>query len=276
MDTGGGGGGFMQQPMQMDNSSPGDKAKPDRNRQSLVPCTIKQLKNAPANSNGEQGYMLDGRELAQVTIVGLIISADEQSTNLMYTVDDGTDSIMVKMWVDSEADESFAERRAQWKEGAYVRVIGQLRNFNSTKNLVAYSIQPLTDFNEYSFHFIEVVHTHLRHTKGPPPAPAGMAPVGGMAQGGMAPQAGMGMGGAAPQAYGAPQQQGGGLKELVLSFFTHKAKDHDSGLTVQDATSALAGNGATIEQVTAIVADLTSDGHLYSTIDDDHFQATES
>ena len=125
--------------MPVDNSTPDGKAKGgDRNRQSLIPTTIKQLKNAPAHSGGEAGFSLDGRDLHQVTIVGLIVAADEQATNLQYTLDDGTGTIMVKMWVDQEHDEYFAERRAQWKEGAYVRVVGQLRSFNNTKNIVAY------------------------------------------------------------------------------------------------------------------------------------------
>ena len=87
---GGGGGGFMaQQNMQVDGASQGEaKGKGDRKQQSLIPVTIKQLKNAPANASGEQGYTLDGRELNQITICGLIVSADEQSTNLMYNIDD--------------------------------------------------------------------------------------------------------------------------------------------------------------------------------------------
>ena len=47
-----------------------------------------------------------------------------------------------------------------------MRVIGQMRAFNQVRSIVAFHIQPLTDFNEYTFHFIEVVHTHLRNTKG--------------------------------------------------------------------------------------------------------------
>ena len=80
-----------------------------------MPVTIKQLKNAPAVTSGDQGFTLDGRELYQVTICGVITQADEQATNLQYTVDDGTDMIMVKMWVDADADDQFAEKRAQWK-----------------------------------------------------------------------------------------------------------------------------------------------------------------
>ena len=161
---GAGGGGF-----QVDNSTPDGKAKGNRDKQSLIPATIKQLKNAVPASNGEASFMIDGADLHQITIVGLITSADEQATNLQYSVDDGTDHIMVKMWcvitprqwlvftaapvrhcltlpcdaaelpltpfaparlslpgfypartvllrrIDAEADESFQERRAQWK-----------------------------------------------------------------------------------------------------------------------------------------------------------------
>jgi replication factor A2 len=263
---GGAGGGFMQN-MAVDNSTPDGKAKGEKNRQSLVPVTIKQLKNAPANTNGEQGFVLDGHELQQVTIVGLIIAADEQSTNLMYTIDDGTDNIMVRMWVDSDSDEALAERRAQWKEGVVVRVIGQLRVFNSSKSVVAYSINPVTDFNEYTFHFLEVVHTHLRHTKGAPPAPAGAV---GAAGGAYAAPAAPAAGGAA---YAAPQQSGS-LEDLVFSFFRTKGESSEQGCTVTEASDALAANGASIEQVRQYVDNLVSEGHLYSTIDDDHFKAT--
>ena len=53
------------------------------------------------------------------------------------------------------------------REGKIVRVVGQLRKFNQSRCLVAFHIRPLTDFNEYTFHFVEAIHTHLNHTKGP-------------------------------------------------------------------------------------------------------------
>ena len=81
--------------MQVDNSAPDAQAKGDKNRQSLIPVTIKQLMNAPAQTNGEQGFTLDGRDLYQVTIVGIIMNADEQHTSLQYGIDDATGSIMV-------------------------------------------------------------------------------------------------------------------------------------------------------------------------------------
>ena len=74
------------------------QAKGNRDKQSLIPTTIKQLKNAVSATNGEASFTVDGADLHQITIVGLITSADEQSTNLQYNVDDGTDQITVKMW----------------------------------------------------------------------------------------------------------------------------------------------------------------------------------
>ena len=204
------GGGF-----QVDNSGPDGKAKNTRQNQSLIPVTIKQLKNAVAAPGGEQGFSIDGRDLHQVTFVGMILSADEQATNLQYTVEDGTDSIMVKMWIDSDADETMAERRAQWKEGKYVRVVGQLRAFNQVKNVVAYHISLITDFNEYTYHFIEAVDSHLKATKGPVAnIPTGMhgapmAPV-------VAPSVG---GGAAPMAAAAQPVGGKDINQTVLEYF---------------------------------------------------------
>ena len=101
---------------------PSLQAKGNRDKQSLIPTTIKQLKNAPGASAGEASFTIDGHDLYQVTIVGLITQAEEQATNLQYTIDDGTGTIMIKMWIDADANESFDERRAGWKEGAVVRV----------------------------------------------------------------------------------------------------------------------------------------------------------
>ena len=276
---------------------PDGKAKNTRQNQSLIPATIKQLKNAVAAPGGEQGYSIDGRDLHQVTFVGMILSADEQATNLQYTVEDGTDSIMVKMWIDSDADETMAERRAQWKEGKYVRVVGQLRAFNQVKNVVAYHISLITDFNEYTYHFIEAVHSHLKATKGPVAnIPTGMhgapmAPV-------VAPSVG---GGAAPMAAAAQPVGGKDINQTVLVYFQSCAA-HAAirGRTLARAAPAPRARplplqvrhlrrGCTIGQVAARPPPRASRPSrcarrsstsraraTYSTIDDEHYKSTGS
>ena len=260
---GGAEGGFA-----VDNSAPDGKAKARNNQQSLIPATIKQLQSADTLASGEQGFTIaGGKELQQVTIVGIIVSADEQNTNLQYTVDDGTGVIVAKMWVDADADEAMAERRAEWKEGKMVRVVGQLRTFNQTRSIVAFDIQPIKDFNEYTFHFIEVVHTHLHLTKGRPPAGATGAPGVPMATG-----AATGFGQAAPQQQ-QPQNNANHLNETVLNFFKSYGET-EMGTTIDQCFDALRSNGVTLQQVRDIVDRLTNEGHLYSTVDDNHFKGT--
>ena len=272
----------------MNNSGP-DAKKQSLNKQSLMPCTIKQLKSAPAGTGADNAFVVDGQDLHQVTIVGLITHADEQNTNLQFTIDDGTGSIIAKMWIDAAQDEATMEKRSMWKEGVIVRVVGQMRAFNQVRSIVAFHIQPLTDMNEYTFHFIEVVHTHLRNTKGKPDDQAA-PPVGGMGMGGVGGGGGMpvgGMGGmaagrappgmaaAAGPSVAATNAQGmNNFQDTVFKFFQSYGESQETGATVEECANAMAAQGGTSAQVRQAVDDLVNEGHLYSTIDDDHFKAT--
>merc|ERR1712222_192572 len=77
-----------------------------------------------------------------------------------WIVEDGTGMIEVKMWIDEEDSELQADRRSRWKEGAYVRVIGNLRSFKDTPNIVAFDIQIVEDFNQLTYHMLRAMYTH--------------------------------------------------------------------------------------------------------------------
>tara|TARA_B110001452_G_scaffold117270_1_gene97311 strand:- start:2006 stop:2887 length:882 start_codon:yes stop_codon:yes gene_type:complete len=276
---GGAGGASQGGGFEVNNSGP-DAKKQSLNKQSLMPCTIKQLKTAPAGTGADNAFVIDGQDLHQVTIVGLITHADEQNTNLQFTIDDGTGSIVAKMWIDAAQDEATMEKRSMWKEGVIVRVVGQMRAFNQVRSVVAFHIQPLTDMNEYTFHFVEVVHTHLRNTKGKPGDQAAPPVGGGMGgMGGGAFATGMAGGVAPPSmaAAAAAQQNAQGLnnfQDTVFKFFQSYGESQETGATVEECTNAMMAQGGTAEQVRKAVDDLVNEGHLYSTIDDDHFKAT--
>merc|ERR1719482_2410070 len=164
-------------------------------------------------------------------------------------IDDGTDAgILVKMWIDADADEAMVERRAQWKEGKIVRVVGQLRIFNHVRSVVAFNIQPITDYNEYTFHFIEVVHTHLKHTKGQPPV-GGMAGAAGTSYTGMAGNVQQNAGG-----YAQPQQAGRqvSLQDTVLQYFQSN-NESESGETVESCWEAMKAAGS-VQQIRCVPA----------------------
>jgi len=98
-------------------------------------------------------------------------------------------------------------------------------------------------------------------------AGASMGVAGGMA-GGMAPQGGAGF---APPAGAAPK--GATTQETVMAYFQSYAHN-DIGCTIADCVQAMAPQGVTDAQVRTAVDNLVNEGHLYSTIDDEHYKAT--
>lgn len=55
--------------------------------------------------------------------------------------------------------------RVSVSEGMYVRVYGSYVSQQAGKMISAYSISQVTDFNEITFHYLEVFHTHYLLTQ---------------------------------------------------------------------------------------------------------------
>ncbi len=49
-----------------------------------------------------------------------------------------------------------------------MRVIGHLRAFVNERSLIAFRVIPITDFNEVTFHLLEVMQVHLHNTQPSP------------------------------------------------------------------------------------------------------------
>ena len=69
-------------------------------RQSLIPVTIKQIQNA--ERQGDQ-YIVDGREIHTVQLVGTFSGLEEHSTNILFKLNDGTDILECRQWIDKES-----------------------------------------------------------------------------------------------------------------------------------------------------------------------------
>lgn len=89
-----------------------------------------------------------------------------QATNITYKVDDGTATIDVKQWVDSDAPPE--EQKFMPKEDDYVHVWGTLKEFNEKRHVAPKAIHPVVDFNEISYHLLNATAVHLYFTRGPP------------------------------------------------------------------------------------------------------------
>lgn len=52
------------------------------------------------------------------------------------------------------------------RENQFVRVLGEIKSFNNKRSVTAASISRLEDGNEYLYHQLDVIYTHLQLTKG--------------------------------------------------------------------------------------------------------------
>jgi replication factor A2 len=223
----------------------------------------------------ELAFSLAAVVLAQVLVVGCIVNVEAQSTNMKYDIEDGTGKFQVTMWTNADDSEYEKERAQQWTMGTYVQVIGSLRSFNQSRNLVAFDITTINDHNMISHHMLEAIYTHLRNTRkgegGMPAANSG----GGMQTNTASSPSGGNQGGGGMQNQGqAIKMEGegeGSLTDRVSELFK-AACNSEAGLSIVDCHGKL--EGVTLDQVKQIVEHLSNEGHLYSTIDEDHFKST--
>ncbi|ETS82971.1 hypothetical protein PFICI_04847 [Pestalotiopsis fici W106-1] len=130
--------------------------------ETLRPVTIKQI--IDANQAYPDGpFRIDDLDVTQVTFVGMVRNASEQTTNITYQIDDGTGIIEVKQWLDADK-----ENKPSHELMEYVRVYGRLKSFNNKRHVGAHAVRACTDYNEVSYHLLEATYVHLSFTKGAP------------------------------------------------------------------------------------------------------------
>ncbi|EJD43601.1 replication protein A, subunit RPA32 [Auricularia subglabra TFB-10046 SS5] len=166
------GGGFMSPSTQTD--SPGGLKK--STAPPVRPVTIRMLMGAES-THADSGFKIDGHKLESVTIVGKVLKVEKTDTNRRYSLEDSTDQIEARYWIDSQA--TSIPEDDEVVEDVYVRVIGTLKAFNNKRSLHAATVRRVTDHHEIYAHNMDVIATYLLNTKGAPtlglnaPAPQG-------------------------------------------------------------------------------------------------------
>ncbi|KAL4657542.1 replication protein A 32 kDa subunit [Arapaima gigas] len=243
-------------------ASQGGEKKGRTRAQQIVPCTVSQLLSA---AQAEDVFRVREVEIAQVTLVGIIRNTEKSMTNIQYKVDDMTGPPMdVKQWVDTE-DPTIESTVIP--PGTYVKVSGNLRSFQNHKTVVAFSVRPLEDMNEITSHMLEVVQAHMLLSR-----PQGMV------RGGMSTSTSVARPSTASfsRGYsGATDMANNGLspsQNQVLSLI--KSCPDPQGISIQDLKLRL--GGISVSVIKQAVEFLSNEGHIFSTIDEDHFRSTDN
>ncbi|XP_020536320.1 replication protein A 32 kDa subunit A isoform X2 [Jatropha curcas] len=263
------GGGFMpSQSTQLTDSSP-SPAK-GRDSQGLVPLTVKQISQASHSGDEKSNFVVDGVDVTNVTVVGMVFDKAVKVTDVSFIVDDGTGRIGCRRWVNENLDTTEMETI---QDGMYVRVNGHLKSFQGVKQLVAFSVRPVTNFDEVTFHFIDCIHTHLQNSK---------LQIGASIQPQMLESSTN-----TPVRNGSNEYQAATTIQLSKQYSVDGLKDTDQLILdyLQQSSSMGQEKGVhmdelcqqlklPMEKIKGSIRSLEDEGLIYSTIDEFHYKAT--
>ena len=245
----------------MDGAS--GKSSANARAETMCPVTVKMIKRAMDDAGESGEYKYGGLTLGNVTLVGKVVGVKDGESNTSYTVDDGTGTCVVRVWNDGEGEgtEPFALN-------TYIRAYGQLKSLSNEKCIAAHNsnaVRAITDFNEVTFHQLEVVYANAHSTT---KTKTGVA-------NGSAPS---NVYSAAPVQAAPTAVQGNMMSENIhdaVSAVLHMPEAMgEHGLHLSEVTKLLNGR-FTADAVRQAMDDMANDGMVYSTFDDDHFRATD-
>lgn len=239
----------------------GEDDEKGKNTQSLLPVTIRQLETAQQGPD-PNSFSIDGKKLYRAKGVGQIMSINRLATAINIELDDGTGRIDTRFWLMNESEEDDSET-SDWQEGVYVRVFGHLRQFKNTQqhSFVAVSIQPIQDYNEITFHFLEAIYVHLTTLN------AAQDP---MSYSSYNPQT------AIQNPYASQGTEDTNDLEALHATVRDIVVRHSNtteGASFDMIVQEMEGYGVDASQVQESINYLSGEGHIYPTFDEHHFKA---
>ena len=219
--------------------------------------TIKQILDAE-QPYPDANFRIDGVEVTQVTLVGMVRAVSPQTTNVTLRLDDGTGTVEVKQWLDSD------KQTPEFPLEAYVRVWGRLKSFNNKRHVGAHVIKQVDDFNEVNYHLLESTYVHLYFTKG------ASAAAGADAGGAAANDDSMFVDGGAGAGAGSGKVDLSGVsaKAKRMFNFLHGSESGNEGIHISVIAQS---TGMSVPDVLAASEELIQPGLVYTTVDDDTF-----
>ena len=264
--------------------TPASPAAPDLEQQSggegknnLRPLSVHMALRAfqeAQSSGGDDSFMVSNEAIENVTLVGKVCEVENSESLMKFSLDDGSGRLKVKHYSqDMDGPGGIMDIR----DNVYMRAFGTLKTSAGEAYLNAHLVRPVTDFNEVTYHSLQIVQTHMHilHKQGYTFDAQGNAVL--AAHSAPAPAAAGGFGGyqapAVPPAGGTQGAAGGSQDPCVAAVLAaiQQAENGGTGLSI-DAITARVGKYAA-PAVKQALDHLSGEGHIYSTIDENHFAA---
>eukprot|EP00164_Ancoracysta_twista_P002016 GFYU01002656.1.p1 GENE.GFYU01002656.1~~GFYU01002656.1.p1 ORF type:complete len:296 (-),score=73.01 GFYU01002656.1:56-874(-) len=244
----------------------------DRNQNRvLIPCTLRQLNDAQYQ---EHDVMIDGVGAKEVSVCGLIVQRTNNNQNVNITLDDGTSTFEVRYFVHQNDEAYINEVKESWVEGRYVTVSGTPRDFKGSKYIMAINIRAVSDHNEVTYHGLNAIRAHLHNKKlSKNAAAAAAAGEANFGQYGSSVPGGNTFVGASGGSTFAGAEVSDLEDQVVKKIHELDTAESESGPSFNAIKDAFSGSLSDAQIRTALDG-LVGNGHVYTTLDSDHFKST--
>lgn len=234
-----------------------------KKKQNLVPVQISEILNSP-----EEGFTVEGSEVGMVVVVGKVMSYEKATTKTTYRVQDDSGEIEVIQWLEEGTNQP------EHAESHPIKVVGSIRSHQDKKHIMAFKISEVQSQAEYDAHLLEVVYSHLKLRQLQQKINGQiMGSDGSLSQSMMG--GGLGIqGGAASSYVSSSANQSFGNKNYDLVYGLIKQSTDEAGIDRDSVFGGVKKNMSKNEMDNALDF-LFSEGHIYSTIDEDHFKTTD-
>ncbi|CAO3623303.1 unnamed protein product [Mucor fragilis] len=116
----------------------------------------------------DERFMLKGKELTDVCIVGVIRAIMVQQASVSYTIEDGTGAVDIRQWNDESLNKNEESVNADTAEvyprDIYIKVYGRLQSYSDRIFCVSFKTMRIEDSNEITFHYLDTIQAYLELT----------------------------------------------------------------------------------------------------------------
>ncbi|CDF36720.1 unnamed protein product [Chondrus crispus] len=167
---------------------------------------------------------------------------------------------------EDQSNEHAVTKRQRIKDGAWVRVVAGIQVVDGNRNLAIFRVRPVDDHNEIVFHRLDVVATHLAQTRkktGAKGAGVGIAAGGGFGGAGNTGMADMGNAVTDSLALNP-------IQRAAYDYVQARHAPDGPGVSVEDILRDVSGF-SNVQSVKEVMEHLASDGHVFTTVDENHY-----
>lgn len=251
-------------------SSPGANAKETKKNiiRQIVPVTGQTICMASQVENENSVFEFNHLRFHQVCFIGIIRNVIKRANDITYLIDDMTSpEINVKLQSedadDIESEEPISNNsQNQFVENQYVKVFGILKQLQGQKCLQAFKIMPIKELNEVTHHMLECMNASIYlATKTTSGDNADMTMENPMKSSNTSTFRNLNA-----------TAFGGSINDQISQFV--KQSKSSEGVHIREICNYF--KNVPEGKIREALDFLSTEGHVYSTIDDEHFKTTDA